>query len=148
MSAILRFADRTTDRLLSLPRPAKRLVAVSSDLFLVIATVWLAFVLRLEDFVPLSYPVLTAAATSAIIAVPVFLYFGLYNAIFRFAGTHALIEVGRAILVYAIVFSGIFTLIGFSGIPRSVSFSRDCFSLVCSLPAPLSAGFWGAAPLP
>src|SRR5690606_23185080 len=105
MSAILRFADRTTDRLLSLPRPAKRLVAVSSDLFLVIVTVWLAFVLRLEDFIPLSYPVLTAAATSAVIAVPVFFYFGLYNAIFRFAGTHALIEVGRAILVYAIVFS-------------------------------------------
>ena len=130
MSAILRFADRTTDRLLSLPRPAKRLVAVSSDLFLVIATVWLAFVLRLEDFVPLSYPVLAAAATSAVIAVPVFLYFGLYNAIFRFAGTHALIEVGRAILVYAIVFSGIFTLIGFSGIPRSVGIIQPILFLL------------------
>ncbi|MEW6090642.1 MAG: nucleoside-diphosphate sugar epimerase/dehydratase [Pseudomonadota bacterium] len=130
MSAILRFADRTTDRLLSLPRPAKRLVAVSSDLLLVIATVWLAFVLRLEDFVPLSYPVLTAAATSAVIAVPVFLYFGLYNAIFRFAGTHALIEVGRAILVYAIVFSGIFTLIGFSGIPRSVGIIQPILFLL------------------
>jgi len=130
MSAILRFADRTTDRLLSLPRPAKRLVAVSSDLFLVIVTVWLAFVLRLEDFVPLSYPVLTAAATSAVIAVPVFFYFGLYNAIFRFAGTHALIEVGRAILVYAIVFSGIFTLIGFSGIPRSVGIIQPILFLL------------------
>lgn len=130
MSAILRFADRTTDRLLSLPRPAKRLVAVSSDLFLVIVTVWLAFVLRLEDFVPLSYPVLAAAATSAVIAVPVFLYFGLYNAIFRFAGTHALIEVGRAILVYAIVFSGIFTLIGFSGIPRSVGIIQPILFLL------------------
>lgn len=130
MSAILRFADRTTDRLLSLPRPAKRMVAVSSDLLLVIATVWLAFVLRLEDFVPLSYPVLTASAASAVIAVPVFFYFGLYNAIFRFAGTHALIEVGRAILVYAIAFSSIFTVIGFSGIPRSVGIIQPILFLL------------------
>jgi FlaA1/EpsC-like NDP-sugar epimerase len=130
MSAITRFADRTTDRLLSLPRPAKRLVAVSSDLFLVIVTVWLAFVLRLEAFVPLSYSVLAVSATSAAIAVPVFFYFGLYNAIFRFAGTHALIEVGRAILVYAIVFSGIFTLIGFSGIPRSVGIIQPILFLL------------------
>lgn len=130
MSAIAKIADRTTGWLLSLPRPVKRLVAIISDVMLVAFTVWFAFVLRLETLVPLAPPVLTVIGVGAAIAVPVFFHFGLYNAVFRFAGTLALIEVGRAIAAYAVIFAGIFTLIGFTGIPRSVGIIQPILFLI------------------
>lgn len=148
MSVLTQIADRTTDRLLSLPRPVKRLVAVGSDIVLVALTVWFAFVLRLETLVPFSLPVLKAAAGGAVIAVPVFFYFGLYNAIFRFAGTHALVEVARAIVAYAVVFAGIFTLIGFTGIPRSVGIIQPILFLIGVLASrSFVRGFLGRRPV-
>lgn len=151
MSVLTQIADRMTDRLLSLPRPVKRLVAVGSDIVLVAVTVWFAFVLRLETLLPAWLPMLKAAAGGAAIAVPVFFYFGLYNAIFRFAGTHALVEVARAIVAYAVIFAGIFTLIGFTGIPRSVGIIQPILFLIGVLASrSFVRGFLGrraAAPL-
>ncbi len=83
--------------ILALPRAAKRFVALSVDLGLCVLTVWLAFYLRLGEFVALSGTALWAAGASVGIALPIFIVSGLYRAIFRYSGWPALLAVARAV---------------------------------------------------
>ncbi len=73
-------------KILSMPRPLKRVVAIIVDCSLCVLTVWLAYYLRLGEFVYLSDGGLVECAVSIVIAVPVFIVFGLYRAIFRYSG--------------------------------------------------------------
>ena len=105
---------------LALPRSAKRTVVLLVDLGLCVLTVWLAFYLRLGEVVALSGTPLWVVLTSAGLALPIFILSGLYRAIFRFSGWPALLAVGRAIGVYGILFSAVFTAIGVPGVPRTI----------------------------
>ena len=67
--------------LVSLPRYAKRIIVLSVDISLCVLTVWLAFYLRLGDFVTLSGPALWAVAIAVAIALP-YLWFLGYIALF------------------------------------------------------------------
>ena len=75
--------------LLDMPRVAKRLVALAVDVSLCVLTVWLAWCLRLESWQPLSTPLLLTGLLSIAVALPLFIWFGLYRAIFRHAGWNA-----------------------------------------------------------
>ena len=72
--------------ILALPRAAKRLVALLVDLGVCVLTVWLAYSLRLGEFVALSGTALWAVVASTGIALPIFIVSGLYRAIFRYSG--------------------------------------------------------------
>ena len=105
---------------LALPRPAKRVLAVLHDGFFCGFTVWLAVCLRLERWAAWS-PSYTPAVVGAVgLALPLFAYFGLYRAVFRYAGWHAMLSLIRAIAVYSFVYMLVFTVIGVPGVPRSV----------------------------
>ena len=75
------------------------------DACLCVLTVWLAYYLRLGEWVFLSGPPLWAAITSVALALPVFVAFGLYRAIFRYSGWPALMAVTRASFVYGLMFA-------------------------------------------
>jgi len=105
---------------LALPRTAKRIVALSVDVALCILSVWLAYYLRLGQFVSLSGNALWAIAASLGISIPIFVVSGLYRAIFRFSGWPALLSVARAVGIYGLLYASIFTAIGLSGVPRTV----------------------------
>lgn len=115
-----RILQRSVDPVLALPRTTKRLVAVAVDLGLCVLTVWLAFYLRLGEFVPLSGRALWAVAASILIALPIFIVSGLYRAIFRYSGWPALKTVAWAVGVYGILFASIFTAIGIQEVPRTI----------------------------
>ena len=85
--------------ILALPRWAKRFVVLALDTALCILTVWLAYYLRLGEFVTLSDTALKAVGVSIGIALPVFVVSGLYRAIFRYSGWPALLSVARAISI-------------------------------------------------
>jgi FlaA1/EpsC-like NDP-sugar epimerase len=106
--------------LLSLSRATKRLIVLIVDVFICITSVWLAFYLRLGVTVGLSWPFLLAGTVSIALAVPLFIQFGLYRAIFRYTGLSALIAVASATLFYGIAYAAIFTLWGFGAIPRTI----------------------------
>lgn len=74
-----------TDYLLLLPRPVKRALALVADVSICAITVWMAFNLRLEAWVPWSPSHLIAFVGSVAFALPVFIVSGLYRAIFRYA---------------------------------------------------------------
>lgn len=105
---------------LALPRSIKRFVVLALDASLCVLAVWLAFYLRLEQFVPITGPALWAAVASVVLALPIFITSGLYRAIFRYSGLPAMVAVGRAMLLYGVLFAAVFTLVQVPGVPRSV----------------------------
>ncbi len=106
--------------MLALPRVAKRLLAITVDSSLCVLTVWLAYYLRLGEWISLAGPPMMAAGASVAIALPLFIVMGLYRAIFRYSGWPALVAVAKATAIYGLVYAAIFTAIGVSGVPRTV----------------------------
>ena len=116
--------------ILALPRWVKRLFVLALDSALCILTVWLAFYLRLGEFVVLTDNALWAVAASIGIALPLFIVAGLYRAIFRYSGWPALMAVARAIGIYGLLYASIFTAIGVDGVPRTVGIIQPILMLL------------------
>jgi len=115
---------------LSLPRWAKRFVVLAVDTALCILTVWLAFYLRLGEFVVLSGSSLAAALVSISLGLPIFVASGLYRAIFRYSGWPALTAVARAIVIYGVLYASLFTAIGIQNVPRTVGIIQPILLLL------------------
>ena len=115
---------------LKLPRSFKRLAVLSLDSFLCVLTVWLSFYLRLNEFVTLSGPVLLPVFASIFIAIPIFIFSGLYRAIFRYSGLPAMAAMARAMLLYGLLFAGLFTFYGFQGVPRTIGLIQPLLMLI------------------
>ncbi|GAB4297687.1 MAG: nucleoside-diphosphate sugar epimerase/dehydratase [Thiohalomonadaceae bacterium] len=121
---------------LALPRPAKRFVALMVDLSLCVLTVWLAYYLRLGEFISFAgasewaQGAVWAAVASAGIALPIFVASGLYRAIFRYSGWPALLAVARAVGIYGLLYASIFTAIGVAGVPRTVGIIQPILLLL------------------
>lgn len=121
---------------LALPRPAKRLVALLVDLSLCVLTVWLAYYLRLGEFISFAGPsdwaqgAIWAAAASVGIALPIFVVSGLYRAIFRYSGWPAFLTVARAVGIYGLLYASVFTAIGVTGVPRTVGIIQPILLLL------------------
>jgi FlaA1/EpsC-like NDP-sugar epimerase len=109
-----------TDFLLMLPRPVKRALALGADAFVCAITVWMAFNLRLESWTDWSSAHFTAFVGAVAFALPLFIVFGLYRAIFRYAGLPALMTVLKAVALYAVLYCFAFAVVGVPGVPRTV----------------------------
>ena len=113
-------------RILSMQRASKQLLVMAVDTCLCILSGWLSFYLRLGEFIEvergLTSPIVIISVVSVALAIPTFLFFGLYRAIFRFSGMPAMMTMARASLIYGILFSAVFTFIGVQGVPRTIGF--------------------------
>jgi FlaA1/EpsC-like NDP-sugar epimerase len=119
-----------TDFLLLLPRPLKRAMALGADALMCAITVWMAFNLRFEVWTDWSPAHFTAFAGAAAFALPLFIVFGLYRAIFRYAGLPALMTVLKAVAIYAVIYGFAFTWVGVPGVPRSVGLLQPLLLLL------------------
>jgi FlaA1/EpsC-like NDP-sugar epimerase len=129
-------------RLIGLSRGTKRTLAVLSDAGLCALATWMAFGLRL-DLIPAYGSALWIATGSSIaIALPMFLYFGLYRAIFRYAGWAAMIAVLRAVALYGVAYAALFAFISVPGVPRTVGVIQPILLLLGAAGMRIVARYW------
>ena len=77
--------DKVRAYLLGLPRRRKRLIQVATDVVLVWLALWLAFIVRLgidDMYNPLRVH-LWLFASAPLVAIPLFIRFGMYRAVMR-----------------------------------------------------------------
>lgn len=121
-------------RLLRLPRRQKRLLQVITDLFLVWAALWLAFMVRLgiDEMVEPIYSHLWLFATAPVVAIPLFVRFGMYRAVMRYFGNDALIAIIKAVSLSALILG--FIVYWYSNhqhvVPRSIMFNYWWLSMI------------------
>jgi FlaA1/EpsC-like NDP-sugar epimerase len=121
---------RLSNIILALPRSIKRLIVFVVDAGLSGLSVWLALYLRLGFFVSFSSQTVWAVIASVMLVLPIFVASGLYRAIFRYSGFSAMVSVGRAMLLYGLAFSAIFTFWTVEGIPRTVGLIQPMLLLL------------------
>lgn len=131
---MLRLAEKLRCRLVSLPRRQKRLIQVTMDVLLVWAALWLGFVVRLGDSTAIE-PFGGHAwlfALAPIIAIPLFIRFGMYRAVMRYFGNDALLAIVKAVTLSALLLA--LAVYWHQGapklIPRSMVFNYWWLSLV------------------
>lgn len=113
--------NKITRRFTSLPRLYKQFIIVATDSVLLVAALWLSFSLRLGVFyIPHNETVRWVFIALPLLAVPIFLRFGLYRAIIRYIGFRALWAVLQAVSLYAILLGLVFLFLRAEGVPRSV----------------------------
>lgn len=99
--------DRFRVKLLSMPRRWKRLLQVATDILLVWLSLWLAFVVRLgtDDMIDIFGEHAWLFIAAPLIAIPLFIRFGMYRAVMRYLGNDALIAIAKAVTISALVLS-------------------------------------------
>lgn len=106
--------------LLELHRSVKRGVVMFCDLLITVLSVWLTFVLLLGQWGSFQGNQWFVLIAALIFSFPLFVFFGLYRAIFRYIGTTAFLSVVRVFTIYGAIFFSIFTLIGIDDLPVSI----------------------------
>lgn len=131
-----------TNFILEWPRSAKRTVAIVMDIALCAITVALAYRLRLEVWEFPTGQQWLSYALSIVIAVPIFIRFGLYRAIFRYVGWDALMAIVRACAIYGACYASVITFIGFPNVPRSIGFLQPILLFVAVSTSRAVVRYW------
>ena len=126
--------DKIRARLLSLPRRHKRILQVLTDILLVWFALWMAFVVRLgldELINPFTQHVWLFVSTP-VIAIPLFVRFGMYRAVMRYFGNDALIAIIKAVTLSSLILGVV--VYWYSNhqnvVPRSIIFNYWWLSLI------------------
>lgn len=127
---------------LSLPRALKRLIVLMVDAALCVLTLWASLCLRLGEWVVFSGLHLNAAVVSIAFALPLFVAFGLYRAIFRYAAWPALLAIAKASSVYALLFGSVVIALGLPEIPRTVGVIQPGLLMFTVGASRVLARFW------
>ncbi len=123
-------ATRRIESLLALPRSAKKALAVMADSALCVLTVWLAICFRFESWVSLSGYQWLAVLLSVALAIPLLTAFGFYHTVIRYVGRQTITAALRAIGIYALIYSAVFTVYGFPLVPRTIGILQPMLLLV------------------
>ncbi len=130
------------ERILAWPRTAKWLLVATLDTAMAVTAMWMAFSLRLDM---LHWPYgaqWLAYGLAPVLAIPVFIRFGLYRAIFRYSGLAALMATAQAIAVYAVLLCVLLQWQQWPGVPRTIGLLQPLIFLVLVGVSRSLARFW------
>ncbi len=126
--------DKLRTFLVNLPRRQKRLIQVATDVVLIWFALWSAFMIRLgldEMYNPVVVHTWLFVA-APMVAIPLFIRFGMYRAVMRYFGNDALVAIIKAVSLSSLLL----TLIVYwysnhqAVVPRSIIFNYWWISLV------------------
>ena len=106
--------------IINLPRYAKKIIAIIIDIGLCTLCTWLAFYLRLEQFIKFNNVTILAVLISIFLSIPLFWLSGLYKTMFRFAGSSIILTVALTTFAYGLLYFAVISVYGIQGIPRSI----------------------------
>lgn len=128
------FMERVRTYLVGLPRRKKRLIQVATDVLVVWCALWLAFVVRLgvDEMINPFFDHLWLFLAAPVVAIPLFIRFGMYRAVMRYFGNDALIAIIKAVSLSALILGVV--VYWYSNhqhvIPRSIIFNYWWLSLI------------------
>ncbi|MBV6661206.1 polysaccharide biosynthesis protein [Pseudomonas yamanorum] len=126
--------ERLRTFLVGLPRRKKRLIQVTADVVIVWAALWLAFVVRLgiDEMVNPFRDHLWLFLVAPVVAIPLFIRFGMYRAVMRYFGNDALIAIIKAVSLSSLILGVV--VYWYSNhqnvVPRSIVFNYWWLSLI------------------
>ncbi|RON50712.1 polysaccharide biosynthesis protein [Pseudomonas frederiksbergensis] len=126
--------DKIRAKLLSLPRRHKRILQVLTDISLVWFALWMAFVVRLgiDEMVNPFTQHLWLFVSAPVVAIPLFIRFGMYRAVMRYFGNDALIAIIKAVTLSSLILGVV--VYWYSNhqnvVPRSIIFNYWWLSLI------------------
>ena len=120
--------------LLNLSRKQKRFIQVATDIIVVWLALWLAFVVRLgiDDMINPVKLHMWLFIGAPLIAIPLFVRFGMYRAVMRYFGNDALIAIIKAVSLSSLILAVV--VYWYSNhenvVPRSIIFNYWWLSLI------------------
>lgn len=117
-------------RSLMWPRYVKVLTVMLVDAIISVVATWLAFSLRLDGpYVPTGFAG-RVFALALVIQLASFLYFRLYQVVFRYMSLRALLTTAKAAAVHGAVLFGVLVLLRLPEIPRSLGLIQPLIVLI------------------
>src|SRR5471032_578354 len=126
--------NRLRTWLLKLPRHQKRLIQVLADVILVFLALWMAFLVRLgiDEMVNPVKMHLWLFLAAPVVAIPLFIRFGMYRAVMRYFGNDALVAIIKAVSLSSLILGVV--VYWYSNhqnvVPRSIIFNYWWLSMV------------------
>ncbi|NWC10867.1 polysaccharide biosynthesis protein [Pseudomonas agarici] len=126
--------DKIRAYLVGLPRRKKRFLQVVTDTVMVWLALWMAFVVRLgiDDLINPFTQHRWLFIVAPIVAIPLFIRFGLYRAVMRYFGNDALIAIIKAVSLSSLILGVVVYLYSNhqTVVPRSIMFNYWWLSLI------------------
>lgn len=127
---------------IELPRPFKKTFVLTVDALLILLATWLAFSLRLDSWLMPNDGQYWAYYLALFFSLPTFIAFGLYRAIFRYAGQFTIIAIAKSSAVYGIALFIILNLFFKpEEIPRSIGIIQPILAFLLVSASRFSARF-------
>lgn len=128
--------------LLRIPRVFKRTFVFFLDMGFCFLSTWIAFYLRHGEWDFFGNSVILVAVVSVLLALPIFIKFGLYRSIFRYNGIHAVITSIWAWVFYGVIFFSVFTFWGVTDVSRTIGLIQPIVLLALMGGSRLLARVW------
>jgi FlaA1/EpsC-like NDP-sugar epimerase len=129
-------------QVLNWSRMTKFLLVMAFDIVMAITAMWMAFSLRLDMLHWPSGMQWVPYGLAPVLAIPVFIRFGLYRAIFRYTGLAALVATAQAVAVYGVLLCVLLLWHKWPGVPRTIGLLQPLIFLVLVGTSRALARFW------
>lgn len=127
--------------LLELPRWVKQFIAITVDSVCALLATWLAFSLRLDEFHGFIPEQKSAYVAAVLLVAPVFIQFGVYRTVLRFTGAHTLALMGKAVVIYGLLYFVIIFMVASPYIYRSIGIVQPVLLFLLMACARMVASF-------
>ncbi len=107
-------------RLINISRTSKQIILILVDSLLLVSVLLVSFSIRLGYWYFPESDLVLVILGAPIIAVPIFILFGLYHSIIRYVGLKTLWSIMQAVSLYALIWGIVGFMSAVEGIPRSV----------------------------